>query len=381
VVFKINTDGSGYTVLKNLLGNGGCSPESGLALADGVLYGATAIGGAGGCGFVFKVGSDGMGYTVLANLYSLVGRVGVRGSLVLGGGALFAPAYSYGGDCNDSVFMVNTDGTGFAVLKRFTGGDVLPQGGMVLAAGTPGTLYGTTEYGGSLGYGAVFKVNTDTTDFAVLKSFSGSDGAGPAGGLVLAGNTLYGTASGGGVGWNGYFESGQGVVFQIQPDGTGFAVLKNFLGSDGAGPIGELVSTGTVLYGTTSSGGSSNCGVVFVLDWGPPTPPTIIQAPQNCTAAPFTTALFSTVAAGSEPLFYQWFFNATNPVAASQGSTLQLTNVQLSQAGDYAVVVSNAFGEATSPPALLTVIPLPPTTTCTRTLPRAWLALWPTMAD
>lgn len=135
------------------------------------------------------------------------------------------------------------------------------------------------------------------------------------------------------------------VTSSLNTDPTGFAVLKNFLGSDGAGPIGELVSTGTLLYGTTSSGGSSNCGVVFVLDWGPPTPPTIIQAPQNCTAAPFTTALFSTVAAGSEPLFYQWFFNATNPVAAGQGSTLQLTDVQLSQAGDYAVVVSNAFGE------------------------------------
>jgi len=56
-----------------------------------------------------------------------------------------------------------------------------------------GILYGTTELGGSSGYGTVFAVNTDGTGFATLHHFIGSDGAAPdVATLLLSGNTLYG---------------------------------------------------------------------------------------------------------------------------------------------------------------------------------------------
>jgi hypothetical protein len=52
--------------------------------------------------------------------------------------------------------------------------------------------------GGSSGYGTVFKLNTDGTSFVNLHTFDyGSDGAYPEAGVILSGNTLYGTA------WNG----------------------------------------------------------------------------------------------------------------------------------------------------------------------------------
>ena len=125
------------------------------------------------------------------------------------------------------MFKVNTDGTGFAVLKSFTGTDGSGPGlGLVLSGGT---LYGTTHNGGSSGYGTVFKVNTDCTGFAVLKNFTGIDGAYPHAGLVLSGGTLYGTTWGGG-------GSGYGTVFMVNADGTGFAVLRSFTGSDGSHP-------------------------------------------------------------------------------------------------------------------------------------------------
>ena len=41
------------------------------------------------------------------------------------------------------------------------------------------TLYGTTDDGGSSDDGTVFKVNTDGTGYTVLKNFTGSDGANP----------------------------------------------------------------------------------------------------------------------------------------------------------------------------------------------------------
>jgi uncharacterized repeat protein (TIGR03803 family) len=73
-------------------------------------------------------------------------------------------------------------------------------------------LYGTTAYGGSSGRGTVFKVNTDGTGYAVLKHFTSSDGARPYADLTLSGSTLYGTTfHGGGLGY--------GTVFKIDLSG------------------------------------------------------------------------------------------------------------------------------------------------------------------
>ena len=57
---------------------------------------------------------------------------------------------------------------------------------------------GRRLHGGSSGNGTVFAVNTDGTGFTNLHSFyccTNSDGAYPYAGLILSGNTLYGTAS------------------------------------------------------------------------------------------------------------------------------------------------------------------------------------------
>ena len=93
------------------------------------------------------------------------------------------------------------------------------------------TLYGTASAGGSSGNGTVFAVNTDGTGFTNLHSFTAtsgsqaygtnSDGANPYGGLILSGNTLYGTARYGG-------SSGNGTVFAVNTDGTGFTNLHSF---------------------------------------------------------------------------------------------------------------------------------------------------------
>ena len=61
------------------------------------------------------------------------------------------------------------------------------------------TLYGTTTGGGSSGNGVVFKVNTDGSGYTVLKSFTAATGRWPQAGVVLAGSTLYGTTE-----WRGF---------------------------------------------------------------------------------------------------------------------------------------------------------------------------------
>jgi hypothetical protein len=89
-----------------------------------------------------------------------------------------------------------------------------------------------------------------------------------------------------------------------------------------------------------------------------PVPPTIITQPVSQTNFVGTTASFSITAVGTPPLIYQWNVNGTN-IASATNATLTLTNVQLTQAGNYAVLVTNAYGSVISSNAVLTVNPTP----------------------
>jgi hypothetical protein len=66
-------------------------------------------------------------------------------------------------------------------------------------------------------------------------------------------------------------------------------------------------------------------------------------------------------AEGGHVLAYQWYFSGTNSIESATNSVLLLSNVQPAQAGPYTVVVTNLFGAATSSPAMLNVLLVPPT--------------------
>jgi hypothetical protein len=90
------------------------------------------------------------------------------------------------------------------------------------------------------------------------------------------------------------------------------------------------------------------------------TPLSILTQPLSQTVAAGQSASFSVAATGAAPLSYQWCLNGTN-LAGATSSTLALTNVQMTDAGDYTVVVTNVAGSVTSVVAMLTVTnPLPP---------------------
>jgi hypothetical protein len=86
--------------------------------------------------------------------------------------------------------------------------------------------------------------------------------------------------------------------------------------------------------------------------------PAIYSQPTDQTVSVGGVANFSVAASGA-PLSYQWSFEGTNIVGATN-TLLTLTNVQLSQGGNYNVLVSNAYGSVLSSNAVLTVNPLPP---------------------
>ena len=134
--------------------------------------------------------------------------------------------------------------------------------GLVLSGNT---FYGTVPGDSETDYsGAVYAVSTDGTGFTNVYSFSpvslynspyiNADGAFPNAGLILSGATLYGTTF-----WGG--SAGSGTVFAVRTNGTGFTVLHNFASSSLAG----LILSGATLYGTTYWGGSAGSGTVFAV--------------------------------------------------------------------------------------------------------------------
>jgi hypothetical protein len=88
--------------------------------------------------------------------------------------------------------------------------------------------------------------------------------------------------------------------------------------------------------------------------------PALTVQPASQVATSGLTVQLRAMAAGLQPLSYQWQWNGTN-IADATNTTLTLTNVQPAQAGGYAVVVTNVAGSVTSVVASLT-LSLPPIT-------------------
>jgi len=85
--------------------------------------------------------------------------------------------------------------------------------------------------------------------------------------------------------------------------------------------------------------------------------PIIITQPQSQTVTVSNNTSFSVVATGTQPLYYQWYYETNSPLTDATNSTLALPDVQFGDAGDYSVTVSNSLGSTNSDFATLTVVP------------------------
>jgi uncharacterized repeat protein (TIGR03803 family) len=194
--------------------------------------------------------------------------------LVISGQTVYGTALGGGTNGSGTIFKMNFDGSGFAVLHHFLRGttnasDVFtngdgqsPHGRLIL---NNDTLYGTTTYGGLYGGGTVFRVDTNGNHFTVLKQFqtTGSEGAYPYAGVLLPGpNVVIGETSLDGAG------GGLGTVFQMDTNGNNVVVLHEFssYATNGSEPFGALVQSGNTVYGTTYSGGTNGTGTVFRMN-------------------------------------------------------------------------------------------------------------------
>jgi hypothetical protein len=153
---------------------------------------------------------------------------------------------------------------------------------------------------------------------------------------------------------------GQNVTFNAGASGTTpLSYQWNFNGSALAGATNatlqlnniQATNAGSYTAVVTNVAGSATSALAMLKI---NIPPAITTQPQSQAGAVSSNVTFSVVASGTAPLGYQWSFNGT-ALSGAASSALTLTNVQMSNAGSYSVVVTNIVGSAYSASAALTV--------------------------
>jgi uncharacterized repeat protein (TIGR03803 family) len=285
-VFSVNVDGTAFQTLYSFSEtNGpyhtnydGRVPAAALILSQSTLFGTASGGGNSGIGTVFRLNTDGTGFTNLHNFSgSLITNTdggSPLAALILSNNTLYGTTSWGGTSGSGTVFRVNTDGSGFTTMHNFANNDgANPEAALILSGNT---LVGTTKSGGSAGNGTLFTIRLDGTFFTTVHQFSrlygllippygalsNHEGAYP-NGVISLGNSYYGSAAEGGY-W------GSGSLFKITGDQVtavySFAAFDSpnpSTNNDGGSPVAGLLLSRNTLYGTTRFGGTSNYGTIF----------------------------------------------------------------------------------------------------------------------
>jgi uncharacterized repeat protein (TIGR03803 family) len=282
-VYKVDAASHETTLYTFTFAPDGTGPQAAGVIRDwaGNLYGTTGSGGAAGAGVVYKLdpaGKETVLYTFSGGADGASPQAGVirdsagnlYGTTFDGGNFNANCAYGYCG----VVYKLDASGHE-TVLYSFTGGI---DGGNPLARvirDPAGNLYGTTYNGGNFNSncansycGVVYELDVLGVETAMYSFTGGADGGNPVGGVIRdsTGN-LYGSTFGGGNSNPNCTNSYCGVVYKVDAIGLETVLYRFTGGADGGNPNGDLIrdSAGN-LYGTTSSGGTANQGVVYVLD-------------------------------------------------------------------------------------------------------------------
>src|SRR5258706_5965031 len=174
MIFKVATSGAGYTVVHDFSGPDGQAPYGKVLQGlDGALYGTTYQGGISNLGTIFKINSDGSGHTVLhsftkARVGSPYDGYNPKAGLVQAlDGTLYGTTESGGGSAKNqfgTVFKINPDGSGISIVETFTSPGWTNRHNPtreMAACNYDTTLYGTTRQR-YCGAGTELIVKTDT---------------------------------------------------------------------------------------------------------------------------------------------------------------------------------------------------------------------------
>jgi uncharacterized repeat protein (TIGR03803 family) len=257
-VYALNTNGTGFTYLYQFVGDKDTAyPYQIVQAANGTLYGITGYGSVtGGYGLIFAIQPDGSGYSVVSNFTSYVGN---WANFLLGpGGNIYVWMPANGANNAGQILVVNSNGS-MTPIYSFTTASGSTPAWMVYAS--DGNFYGLANAGGANKTGVLFKLATDGSGYTVLHTFGAAgDGKNPV--YISQGRdgNLYGVTYYGGT------SSGYGTVFSYNPVTKTYTRLKSLAGgSAGAYPATVILSSDGNLYGITAGGGSNGFGVAFRL--------------------------------------------------------------------------------------------------------------------
>ncbi len=264
-VFEFSTNGT-VTTLATFNDTNGADPNGVTYGTDGSLYGTTYMGGDDNAGTVFSVNPT----TSVLDLL-VTGTAVTTGNFPLTPLTLGADGNFYGGT-ETTVFELNSYGALSNVFEFLGSNSGLDAFGALLQT-ADGQFYGTTAEGGIYGGGTVFRFspNTGITNIYSFGAVTNSDGDALDGLRPLAGlssapdGSLYGTTYSGGF-------SNCGTVFKITTNGA-LTTVAWFSGGDGAGPAAPLtLGVDGNFYSTTQYGGVNNNGAIFELTLFRPVP-------------------------------------------------------------------------------------------------------------
>lgn len=280
-IFRITRTGSSFSNVHHFTNLSGGDPMgTPFEASDHKLYGVVGKGGAWARGGVYRINLDGTGYSLQRAFSGTSGTApgdgDGSGELIEGPDGLIYGTTKEGGS-NDTgvVFSLEKDGDPYTVLHEFAATGLRNPSNRLLLA-SDDFLYGVAEQGGADDLGGVFRIARDGSGYRVVREFRASDGYNTSAPLVEgADGYLYGAAF--------YSESNNGTIFRLPKSGRGLATLHRFQNApDGGQPDTNLIElTPRTFFGTTSVGGTNTSGTLFRLTATLEPPKVTIKGPKT----------------------------------------------------------------------------------------------------
>jgi uncharacterized repeat protein (TIGR03803 family) len=254
-VFRTNTDGSNYSNITDLPGDG--TYYSNLThTSDGSLWGVGATGVSAVSYSLFKTKDDGSNFQMITTMNDPA--IGIRPTTLIDFSAdyVYGVCQAGGSTGSGTVFKIKNDGTGLTKIADVPGGTLGSRPYISAIKHSNGSLYGVSHEGGLDNSGVVYKVNAVGVYSKITDLIQPVTGGYPTAIIELNGGSLcVATADGG--------TNNGGALFIVDENGLSKETIINFTSQTGTGPSSMTQSVEGYIYVTLTDGGAQNQGTII----------------------------------------------------------------------------------------------------------------------